>query len=77
MWIKRKSLLFVGLKREKEALEGKLRDDNMIKKRNDEGLREEKSWQKAVDRISSKKKKVLNVVVMQFTKFFYYFPHGF
>ena len=44
MWIKRKSLLFVGLKRGKEALEGKLRDDNMIKKRNDEGIREEKSW---------------------------------
>ena len=43
MWIKRKSLLFVGLKRGKEALEGKLRDDNMIKKRNDEGMREEKS----------------------------------
>ena len=58
-------------------MEGKLRDDNMIKKRNDEGMREEKSQQNAVDRISSLKKKVQNVVVMQFTKFLYYFLHGF
>ena len=39
-------------------MEGKLRDDNMIKKRNDEGMREEKSQYTAVHRISSLKKKV-------------------